>query len=268
MGKVATVFSPKGGIGKTVVSTNLAATFAKYHKNRVLLLDLDLQFGDAAIMLGIEPEKTIYDLVVAPGELDTEKLAGYTTAHPCGLDVLPAPIRPEDAELVTEGKLARLLEVARASYDTIIVDTSPFFHGPMLATLDRTDVLLLLCGLDIPTIKNVRLGLQTLELLSYPSERIRVILNRANTNVGLKRSEVEDTLRTKVHVELPSDRAVPMAVNRGKPVALAEPGCEFSKAIRELADSIAGVKASKTKSKKEPKAAKEPRKSLVSRLRS
>jgi pilus assembly protein CpaE len=268
MGKVATVFSPKGGIGKTVVSTNLAATFAKYHKNRVLLLDLDLQFGDAAIMLGIEPEKTIYDLVVAPGELDTEKLAGYTTAHPCGLDVLPAPIRPEDAELVTEGKLARLLEVARASYDTIIVDTSPFFHGPMLATLDRTDVLLLLCGLDIPTIKNVRLGLQTLELLSYPSERIRVILNRANTNVGLKRSEVEDTLRTKVFVELPSDRAVPMAVNRGKPVALAEPGCEFSKAIRELADSIAGVKASKTKSKKEPKAAKEPRKSLVSRLRS
>ncbi len=268
MGKVATVFSPKGGIGKTVVSTNLAATFAKYHKNRVLLLDLDLQFGDAAIMLGIEPEKTIYDLVVAPGELDTEKLAGYTTAHPCGLDVLPAPIRPEDAELVTEGKLARLLEVARASYDTIIVDTSPFFHGPMLATLDRTDVLLLLCGLDIPTIKNVRLGLQTLELLSYPSERIRVILNRANTNVGLKRSEVEDTLRTKVHVELPSDRAVPMAVNRGKPVALAEPGCEFSKAIRELADSIAGVKGSKTKTKKETNAAKEPRKSLVSRLRS
>ena len=239
MGKVATVFSPKGGIGKTVVSTNLAATFAKYHKERTLLLDLDLQFGDAAIMLGIEPEKTIYDLVVAPGELDSEKLAGYTTPHPCGLDVLPAPIRPEDAELVTEGKLARLLEVARASYDMIIVDTSPFFHGPMLATLDRTDVLLLLCGLDIPTIKNVRLGLQTLELLSFPPERIRVILNRANTNVGLKRSEVEETLRTKVHVELPSDRAVPMAVNRGKPVALAEPGADFSKAIRDLADMIA-----------------------------
>jgi pilus assembly protein CpaE len=268
LGRVATVFSPKGGIGKTVVSTNLAASFAKYHKNRVLLLDLDLQFGDAAIMLGIEPEKTIYDLVVAPGELDSEKLAGYTTAHPCGLDILPAPIRPEDAELVTEGKLARLLEVARSSYDTIVVDTSPFFHGPMLATLDRTDVLLLLCGLDIPTIKNVRLGLQTLELLSFPSERIRVILNRANTNVGLKRSEVEDTLRTKVFVELPSDRAVPMAVNRGKPVALAEPGCDFSKAVRALADQIAAG-GSKTRGGGAPKdkKAKQPRKSLVSRLR-
>jgi pilus assembly protein CpaE len=264
MGRVATVFSPKGGIGKTVVSTNLAVSFAKYHKERTLLLDLDLQFGDAAIMLGIEPEKTIYDLVVAPGELDTEKLAGYTTPHPCGLDILPAPIRPEDAELVTEGKLARLLEVARASYDMIIVDTSPFFHGPMLATLDRTDILLLLCGLDIPTIKNVRLGLQTLELLSFPNERIRVILNRANTNVGLKRSEVEETLRTKVHVELPSDRAVPMAVNQGKPVALAEPGADFSKAIRDLSNLIAspGVK---TKSQKK---AKEPRKSIISKLRS
>ncbi len=270
MGKVTTVFSPKGGIGKTCVSTNLAATFAKYHKNRVLLLDLDLQFGDAAIMLGIEPEKTIYDLVVAPGELDTEKLAGYTTSHPCGLDVLPAPIRPEDAELVTEGKLARLLEVARASYDTIIVDTSPFFHGPMLATLDRTDILLLLCGLDIPTIKNVRLGLQTLELLSYPQERIRVILNRANTNVGLKRSEVEETLRTKVHVELPSDRAVPMAVNRGKPVALAEPGADFSKAMRDLADKIAGQTSQKVPAKaaKGQKGPKQPRQSLMSKLRS
>ncbi len=266
MGKVATVFSPKGGIGKTCVSTNLAATFAKYHKERTLLLDLDLQFGDAAIMLGIEPEKTIYDLVVAPGELDTEKLAGYTTPHPCGLDVLPAPIRPEDAELVTEGKLARLLEVARASYDIIIVDTSPFFHGPMLATLDRTDLLLLLCGLDIPTIKNVRLGLQTLELLSFPNERIRVILNRANTNVGLKRSEVEETLRTKVHVELPSDRAVPMAVNRGKPVALADPGADFSKAIRGLADMV-GARGSSPKAQKQKKQ-KEPRQSLLSKLRS
>jgi pilus assembly protein CpaE len=264
MGRVVTVFSPKGGIGKTVVSTNLAVCFAKYRKERTLLLDLDLQFGDAAIMLGIEPEKTIYDLVVAPGELDTEKLAGYTTPHPSGLDVLPAPIRPEDAELVTEGKLARLLEVARASYDMIIVDTSPFFHGPMLATLDRTDLLLLLCGLDIPTIKNVRLGLQTLELLSFPNERIRVILNRANTNVGIKRSEVEDTLRTKVHFELPSDRAVPMAVNRGKPVVLSEAGADFSKAIRDLSDMIE-TPTSRAKSKKK---AKEPRKSLISKLRS
>src|SRR5439155_1920364 len=123
-GRVVTVFSPKGGTGKTAVATNLAAALVKREERRTLLLDLDLQFGDAAIMLGIEPDKTIYDLVVAPGELDTEKLAGYTTKHACGLEVLPAPLRPEDAELVTEAKLGRLLEVARESFDVIVVDTS------------------------------------------------------------------------------------------------------------------------------------------------
>src|ERR671910_1125444 len=190
-GRVLTVFSPKGGTGKTVTATNLAATFAKYEKKRTLLLDLDLQFGDAAIMLGIEPEKTIYDLVVAPGELDSEKLAGYTTRHNSGLDILPAPLRPEDAELVTEAKLARLLEVSRSSYDAIVVDTSPFFHGPMLATLDQTDALLLICTVDVPTVKNVRLSLQTLDLLSFPAERISVVLNHSSPHGGMKRKEIE-----------------------------------------------------------------------------
>src|SRR4029450_8643029 len=101
-GRIITVFSPKGGTGKTVTATNLAASFAKHEGRRTLLLDLDLQFGDAAIMLGLEPDKTIYDLVVAPGELDSEKLAGYITKHTCGLDILPAPLRPEAAELGTE----------------------------------------------------------------------------------------------------------------------------------------------------------------------
>src|SRR5437879_242774 len=171
-GRIVTVFSPKGGTGKTVTATNLAAACAKFEGRKTLLLDLDLQFGDAAIMLGVEPEKTIYDLVVAPGELDSEKLAGYTTKHASGLEVLPAPLRPEDAELVTEAKLGRLLEVARESFDVIVVDTSPFFHGPMLATLDRTDELLLLCSLDVPTLKNLRLALQTLDLRSFPKQRV------------------------------------------------------------------------------------------------
>jgi pilus assembly protein CpaE len=237
-GKVVTVFSPKGGTGKTVTATNLAAACAKFEGRKTLLLDLDLQFGDAAIMLGVEPDKTIYDLVVAPGELDTEKLLGYTTRHACGLEVLPAPLRPEDAELVTEAKLARLLEVARESYDLIVVDTSPFFHGPMLATLDRTDELLLVCGLEVPTIKNVRLSLQTLELLSFPPNRIRVVLNRANSNVGLKRSEVEAALEAKVAFEMPSDRAVPVSVNRGQPAVISEPGSDFARAIKEMAATI------------------------------
>ena len=249
-GRIITVFSPKGGTGKTVTATNLSTSFAKYAGKRTLLLDLDLQFGDAAIMLGIEPEKTIQDLVVAPGELDPEKLAGYTTRHSSGLDVLPAPIRPEDAELVTEQKLSRLLEVAKESYDVIVVDTSPFFHGPMLATLDRTDDLLLVCGLDVPTIKNVRLSLQTLQLLSFPSERIRIVLNRANSNVGMKRGEVEAALEAKIRFEVPSDRAVPLAVNRSNPAVLSDPKSDFSRALREMAKALLPAQVSKNGKKR------------------
>ena len=237
-GRILTVFSPKGGTGKTVTATNLATAFAKYEKKRTLLIDLDLQFGDAAIMLGLEPEKTIYDLVVAPGELDSEKLAGYTTRHASGVDVLPAPLRPEDAELVTEPKVNRLLEVARGSYDLIVVDTSPFFHGPMLATLDRTDELLVLCGLDVPTLKNVKLAQHTLDLLSFPASRVRFILNRSNSKVGMKRAEVESALGVKIAFEMPSDRAVPLAVNRGTPAVLAEAGCDFSRAVRSIAKGL------------------------------
>ncbi len=256
-GRIVTVFSPKGGTGKTVLSTNVAASLAKHWGKRALLLDLDLQFGDAAIMLGLEPEKTIYDLVTAPGELDSEKLAGYTTRHPSGLDILPAPLRPEDAELVTEPKLARLLEVARESYDVIVVDTSPFFHGPMLATLDRTDELLLLTSLDVPTIKNVRLSLQTLELLSFPNDRIKLVLNRANSKVGMKPKEVESALEIPVRFEVPSDRAVPLAVNRGAPAVLGDGKADFSRAVRELAKALVTAQA----------AAKERRKFLAALAR-
>ena len=237
-GQILTVFSPKGGTGKTVTATNLAASFAKNEKKRTLLLDLDLQFGDAAIMLGLEPEKTVYDLVVAPGELDTEKLAGYTTRHTSGLDVLPAPLRPEDAELVTEMKITRLLEVARESFDVIVVDTSPFFHGPMLATLDRTDELIVLCGLDVPTLKNVKLSLHTLDLLSFPANKMKYVLNRSNSKVGMKKSEVEQALDVKIDFEVPSDRAVPLAVNRGIPPVVADAGSDFSRSIRAMSKGL------------------------------
>ncbi len=236
-GTIITVFSPKGGTGKSVVATNLAAVMARQEGKKTLLLDLDLQFGDAAIMLGVEPEKTIFDLVVAPGELDSEKLAGYTTHHPTGLELLPAPLRPEDAELVTEAKVGRLLEVARASFDVIVVDTSPFFHGPMLSTLDRTDELVLLCGLDVPTLKNVKLSQQTLELLSFPRDRIRLVLNRADSKVGMKQTDVERALGMKAY-PLPSDRGVPLSVNLGKPVVVADEKGEFGRAIAGLAKAL------------------------------
>jgi pilus assembly protein CpaE len=251
--KVITVFSPKGGAGKTVVATNLALALAS-EGERTLLVDLDLQFGDASLMLGLEPEKTLHDLVVAPGELDGEKLAGYLTHHESGLDVLAAPLRPQDAELVGEGKLATLLGIAKESYDAIVVDTSPYFSGPMLAALDSSDEILLLCSaFDVTTVKNVRLALKTLGLLSFPSERIRLVLNRFNPKVDLKRDEIEAALSRKVRFELPNDPAVREGLNLGRPVVLANERSPFSTAIRRVGVELMGVQPVETLPAEKPR---------------
>jgi pilus assembly protein CpaE len=246
-GRVVTVFCPKGGAGKTTASVNLAAALAKQHGKRTLLLDLDLQFGDAAFMLGLEPRETIYDLMIAPGELDADKLAGYTTRHPSGLDVLPAPIQPEEADFVTELKVSNLVEVARACYDFVIVDTAPFFHGPMLPVLDQTDQLLLLCGIDAPTVKNVRLAMNTLEQLRFTTERLGLLLHRANSKAGISRHEVERALEAKIRYELPADPAVLHWVNQGTPILVGSPRSPYSQAIRELANKLAGPTATKSR---------------------
>jgi pilus assembly protein CpaE len=237
-GRVVTVFSPKGGTGKTVLSTNLAALLAHKSGKRVLLIDLDLQFGDAAIMLGLDPERTMHDLVQAPGGLDAGKLAGYTTRHRSGLDVLAAPMRPEDAELVTESKVLQMLEVARGAYDLVIVDTSPFFYGPMLAVLRQTDQMLMLCGLDVPTLKNVKLSLRTLEMLGFPASRTSLVLNRVTPKVGLTKDDVEGVLGLGVSFEIPNDPVVAPAVNSGAVAALVHGDSEFSQAVALIAQSF------------------------------
>lgn len=238
-GRIITVFSPKGGTGKTVIATNMAVVFAEKVKGRVLLVDLDLQFGDAAIMLGIRPTKTLHELVTAPGELDPEKLAGFTIAHSAGFDVLAAPVRPDEAELVTEHKVSQLFSVARRVYDTIVVDTSPFFYGPMLATLDSTDDLLLVSVPEVPTLKNAFLTLRTLELLSFPSERIRVTVNRKNLKAGLSRKDIEETLDHKVQYELPDDIAVQRGLNMGNATVVVERNSDFSRSLTSMVESLA-----------------------------
>src|SRR5829696_554055 len=237
--RLITVFSPKGGTGKTVVSTHLSAAIAKHHKARTLLADLDLQFGDAAIMLGLEPEQTLHELATGAGTLDSEKLRGYLTRHGAsGLDVLAAPLRPEDGELVSDDTIERLLEVAAPQYDVIVVDTSPSFHGPMLSALDRSDILLFVCTPEVPTLKNVRLGIETLRLLSFPEERMRLVLNRSDAGAGLRRPDVEAALGMQVSYELPSAPDVPAAVNRGIPMTLAAVQSPFARAVLAMSASL------------------------------
>jgi pilus assembly protein CpaE len=238
-GIVITVFSPKGGTGKSVTSTNLAASLARFEEKRTLLVDLDLQFGDAAVMIGLEPQQTIYDLVSAPGELDADKVTGYTVPHESGFDVIAAPRRPEEAELVAPARVGRLLEVVREAYEVVVVDSSPFVHGPLLAALDRTDLLLLVATLDVPALKDVRQSLETLELIRFPQERVAMVLNRANAKVGITRGDVEAALGVRMRYTLPSEAVVPLSVNRGIPVVLAEPGAEYTQAMRVVAADVA-----------------------------
>jgi pilus assembly protein CpaE len=237
-GNVTTVFSPKGGIGKTVIATNLAAVFAGEEKRRTLLVDLDLQFGDTAIVLGLEPKQTLHDLIAAPGGLDPEKLSGYATRHESGVDVLPAPPRPQDADLVSDAKLARLFEVASSTYDEIVVDCAPFLHGPILTALDYTNALVLICSAEVPALKDVGLSLTTLRLLSFPEDKIRLVMNHAHGRDGLSRKDIEGALGLPVSAMVPNNRIVSRAVNRGVPATQLDANSDFAEGIRRLSSTL------------------------------
>jgi pilus assembly protein CpaE len=237
--KVITLFSPKGGVGKTALATNMGAIFARKLKRRTLLIDLDLQFGDAAIMLGIDPRSTVLDLVMSHGDLDADKVAGFVTHHESGLHVLPAPLRPEDADLVTDDRLASVLSAARQAYDVIIIDTAPNFTSTVLTALDRTDDLLVVASLEATSLKSVKVCLQTLDMLHFPAERRHIVLNRADTKVGLKRDQVEKSLGTAIRFGVPSNKAVPTAINRGVPVVMTDPKADVTRALRDLCSAFA-----------------------------
>lgn len=263
--RVITLFSPKGGTGKTTLAANMGATFAKRLKKKTLLIDLDLQFGDVAIALGTDPKNTILDLVMSHGDLDPDKLLAFVTQHESGLHVLPAPMRPEDAELITDDRLASLLTAAKSAYDMVIIDTPPNFNSTVLTALDRTDDLLVVASLDLPAIKSVKVCLQTLEMLHYPLDRCHVLLNRAGTKVGLKASEVEKVLNQKIRFGVPSNRIVPLAVNRGVPFVISDPKADVTRSLRDICVALTpeGIAATEDAKDKATRVSRKDRKRLA-----
>ena len=241
-GEVITVFSPKGGTGKTVLATNLAVA-ASLSRRDTLLVDCDLQFGDSALTTSIRPRATIADLASAQGEIDREKLRAFVSRNDdCGLTVLPAPLRPEEADAVGRAELEAILDTARSSYDAVVIDTGPLFDAALLTALERTDELLLVCNPEVTSLKNVRIGLETLARLGFDRERVSIVANRIGAAGAVSRTDIEQALGTEIRYELPDDPAVPAAINRAVPVVLAEPRSTFSLAIRALAAQVlAGV---------------------------
>jgi len=216
-GRIVTVFSAKGGCGKTTLATNLAAAIADSGKGTVALVDLDLAFGDVAIALQLFPSHTIADAVPIGEDLDGPALMSLLTPHRSGLQALVAPMEPSLADTIDTTLIVHILDLLREEFDYVIVDSPPALDDNVLAAFDRSDVVALLATLDIPALKNLKLTLETLELISFPREKLKVVLNRADSKVGLALSEVEKTLKAPIVAQIPSSRDVPASTNRGWP---------------------------------------------------
>jgi pilus assembly protein CpaE len=269
-GKVVLVFNAKGGCGKTTIATNLGAYVASTGA-RVLLVDLDLAFGDVAISLQLRPAASVADLVGMLGHIDAQGLASVVTKHDSGLDTLCAPNQPGEADGISGALVSELLRVARGLYDYVIVDTPPAFSEHVLAAFDVCDISVLLATLDIPSVKNLRLTLDTLDLLGHPRDARIVVLNRSDSKVGLHTEDVVTAIKQPIAAMIPSSSHVPASVNRGVPIMLDEPKHPVSLALRAFADtyilnssvpslsaspSSSGPLARASRSSHEPKAAR------------
>jgi pilus assembly protein CpaE len=236
-GKVVMVFNAKGGCGKTTIATNLS-TYLASTGARVLLIDLDLAFGDVAISLQLRPMASVADLVAMTGHIDAQGIASVVTKHDSGLDTVCAPSQPSDADRITGPTVAEMLRVARRTYDFVVIDTPPAFSEHVLAALDLCDILVLLATLDIPAVKNLRLTMETLDLLGHPVDAQVVILNRSDDKVGLHKEDVVAAIRRPIAAMIPSSYHVPASVNRGVPIVLDEPKHPVSLALRSFADKF------------------------------
>jgi len=238
LGKVVTVFSTKGGVGKSVVATNVATVLATEHKKRTIIVDLDLEFGDVSVMLQLKPSHTIYDAALSSERLDADMLKGFLVQHETGLRALLAPVRPEEAESVTTVRISQILELLKTMADFVIVDTPASLSEVVLTALEHSDIVLAVATLDVPSVKNTKVSLQKLQQLGMKSGAIRLVLNRADSKVWLEPSEIERALAGKIVARIPSDRLVPRSVNKGVPVVLDSPRSAVARSLSDLATQV------------------------------
>jgi pilus assembly protein CpaE len=229
------IVGPKGGTGKTLTACNLAIGLAERGK-RPVVVDLDLQFGDVGIAMGLSPERTIYDLARVGGSIDLDKVEDFISDHPSGARVLLAPSRPDQASTVTVEFLRELYAALRARHDYVIVDTPPGFTPEVIASIDLSSHLLVVGMLDVLSLKDTKLGLETLALMGCDPDGIRLVLNRADTSVGISRTDAESILGRRPDVFVPSDREIPRATTDGEPIVVASPRSEAARAFRALVD--------------------------------
>jgi pilus assembly protein CpaE len=233
-GRMVCVLGLKGGCGKTLTVANLGVSLASAGRS-VAMVDLDLQFGDLGLAMGLSPERTIYDLARAGGSLDAEKLSDYLVPHPSGARALLAPVSPDQAGEITVPFLREVQRLLRAMHDYVLVDTPPNFTPAVIAATDASSDVLLVTMRDTLSLKNAKLGLETLERMEYDRRRIRLVLNRANTNVGIEREDVLAILGRDADIHVPSNRDIARSINRGDPIAR-QGGNAAGRSFRSLAE--------------------------------
>ncbi len=236
---VTTVFSPKGGVGKSVVAVNLAAALARRSGEPVVILDLDLQFGDVAVMLRLQPLHTFTDAISAGDLLDETLLRSFLARHEkSGVYVLAAPTSPSEADHVDPGAMLRVLDLLRDMFSHVVIDTPPHLSEVVLQAVAESDMVGFVVAMDVPSVKNARLGLQAFSLLQLPLNKVVLVLNRAGSKVHLAPHDIERVLEMKVDLSLPSDVTVIQSVNQGVPVLLEYPRSPFSGQVSQLADLV------------------------------
>ncbi len=238
--KVVAVFSPKGGVGKTTVSVNLALALTEKGARRVCLVDLDLAFGDVAITMQLFPTHSIDQAVGSEDSLDLPMLEGLLTRHQDSLMLLAAPSHPDVRERVTPVLVSKLLRTLREGFDYIVIDTAPSFDDQTLTALDETDECVIVATLDVPTLKNVKVALETLEVLDIARGHRHLLLNRADDAVGISTDKVESILGMQISAQMATSIEIAAATNAGNPIVSEKPQHQSSVAILELASKVAG----------------------------
>ena len=195
--QVITFFSPKGGAGKTTIATNLAYGLAKYLNKKVLLIDLDLQFGGIAFMLGLKAKRTIVDLTGSDALRSYDDIKTCLVKHKSGFDLLPAPLKPEQSESVDSTHLRKIISHCKSQYDFIIIDTHSLLQDMSINALDLSDTIMLVMNPDMGHIVAIHNCLNVMDSLKYPKEKIRLILNRFGSYYSKSKEELETAFQKK-----------------------------------------------------------------------
>jgi pilus assembly protein CpaE len=241
-GEIVTVMSAKGGSGKTVTATNLAVLLAQRPDTTVALVDADLQFGDVCLVLQLEPKFTVVNAAAELHRLDEQLINSILTPHHTGLKVLAAPLEPAFADDITTAGLLQILELLKTMFDYVVVDTASLLDELLLSLLEKSDQVLMVVDMDLPSVKNAKLALETLRLLKFPTGKVRLVLNRSNARARLDDKEIEGALKSTIEARIPSDGDVAASVNEGRPVVESNPKSKVSKGFGEVFELVTGGK--------------------------